>query len=54
MKLTIFGATGATGKQLVEQALAKGNHVVVYVRNPSKLEFKHNYLTIIEGIKIKN
>ena len=49
MKLTIFGATGGTGKQLVEQALTAGNHVVAYVRNPSKLEFKHNYLTIIEG-----
>ena len=49
MKLTIFGATGRTGKQLVEQALAAGNHVVAYVRNPSKLEFKHKYLTIVEG-----
>ena len=49
MKLTIFGATGGTGKQLVEQALAAGNHVVVYVRNPSKLEFLHKDLTIVEG-----
>jgi len=49
LKLTIFGATGRTGKQLVEQALAAGNHVVAYVRNPSKLEFKHKYLTIVEG-----
>ena len=49
MKFTIFGATGGTGKQLVEQALAAGNHVVAYVRNPSKLEFKHKYLTIVEG-----
>ena len=37
MKLTIFGATGGTGKQLVEQALVAGHEVVVYVRNPSKL-----------------
>ncbi|MBA7513159.1 hypothetical protein ES705_05169 [subsurface metagenome] len=49
MKFTIFGATGGTGKQLIEQALAAGNHVVAYVRNPSKLEFKHKYLTIVEG-----
>ena len=49
MKLTIFGATGGTGKKLVEQALAAGNHVVAYVRNPSKLEFIHKDLTIVEG-----
>lgn len=49
MKLTIFGATGGTGKQLVEQALAAGNHVVAYVRNPSKLDFMHKYLTIVQG-----
>jgi len=49
LKFTIFGATGGTGKQLIEQALAAGNHVVAYVRNPSKLEFKHKYLTIVEG-----
>ena len=49
MKLTIFGATGRTGKQLVEQALAAGNHVVAYVRNPSKLSFMHKDLTIVEG-----
>ena len=49
MKILIFGATGGTGKQLVEQALAAGNHVVAYVRNPSKLNIIHEYLTIVEG-----
>jgi putative NADH-flavin reductase len=49
MKLTIFGATGGTGTQLVQQALAKGNHVVAYVRNPSKLEFIHKDLKFVEG-----
>ena len=37
MKLAIFGATGGTGKRLVEQALAAGNQVVAFVRDPSKL-----------------
>ena len=49
MKLTIFGATGGTGKQLVEQALAAGKQVVAYVRNPSKLNVRHEYLRIVEG-----
>ena len=37
MRITIFGATGGTGKQLVEQALAEGNEVVAFARKPSKL-----------------
>jgi putative NADH-flavin reductase len=49
MKLAIFGATGETGKQLVKQALVKGNKVIAYVRNPSKLNIKHESLTIIHG-----
>lgn len=49
MKLAIFGATGGTGKQLVSQALTEGNIVIAYIHNPSKLEIKHECLTIIEG-----
>ena len=49
MKLAIFGATGGTGKQLVEQALAGGNQVVAFVRNLSKLNVRHEHLTIVRG-----
>ena len=49
MKLTIFGATGATGKQLVVQALAAGNQVVAFVRNPARLETKHERLSVMQG-----
>jgi len=49
MKITIFGATGGTGKQLVEQALEAGNEVTAFVRNPSKLNTKHERLTIVQG-----
>lgn len=49
MKIAIFGATGETGRQLVEQALATGYQVVAYVRNPSKLSTKHENLTIVQG-----
>lgn len=49
MRITIFGATGETGRQLVEQALAAGYQVVAYVRNPSKLNTKHENLTIVQG-----
>jgi nucleoside-diphosphate-sugar epimerase len=49
MKLAIFGATGGTGKQLVEQALATGHQVVAFVRDPSRLTTRHERLTIMQG-----
>jgi len=49
MIITIFGATGGTGKQLVEQALTEGNEVVAFARNPSKLNITDKNLTILKG-----
>ena len=49
MKLTVFGATGKTGRHLVEQALAKGHTVTALARNPAKLDFKHERLKLIQG-----
>jgi putative NADH-flavin reductase len=49
VKIAVSGATGETGRQLVEQALAAGYQVVAYVRNPSKLNTKHENLTIVLG-----
>src|SRR5258708_31444438 len=37
MKLTVFGATGGTGRHLLEQALATGHEVTAVVRDPAKL-----------------
>ena len=37
MKLTILGATGATGTCLVDQALAAGHDVTAVVRDPARL-----------------
>ena len=34
MKLTVFGATGGVGRELVTHALDAGHHVTAYVRNP--------------------
>lgn len=49
MKIAIFGATGGTGRQLVAQALAAGHDVVAFVRSPSKLDQRHEHLTIVQG-----
>jgi putative NADH-flavin reductase len=37
MKLTVFGATGGTGRHLVEQALAADHDVTAVVRDPARL-----------------
>jgi len=37
MKLTIFGATGATGTELVRQALEAGHEVTAVVRDPGRM-----------------
>ncbi|MEU5866975.1 NAD(P)H-binding protein [Nonomuraea sp. NPDC047529] len=37
MKLALFGATGGTGQQLLDQALAAGHHVTAIVRDPTRL-----------------
>lgn len=50
MRITVFGATGGTGKQLVERALASGYAVVVYARNPSKLNIENEHLTILSPL----
>lgn len=49
MQLTIFGATGGTGKELVKQALASGHKVTVYARNPAKVGLTEDYLTVVKG-----
>ncbi len=38
MELTILGATGATGRELTRQALARGHHVTAVARNPDRIE----------------
>jgi putative NADH-flavin reductase len=37
MKLTVFGATGGTGLQVIDQALAAGHEVRAVVRDPARL-----------------
>jgi putative NADH-flavin reductase len=47
MKLTIFGATGGIGAELLEQALAASHEVTAAVRNPSKLAASRNGTRIV-------
>jgi len=49
MKLALFGATGGTGEQIAQQALAAGHTVSVLVRDPAKLKRQDAKLTVITG-----
>jgi putative NADH-flavin reductase len=49
MRLLIIGATGGTGKQLVQQALAEGHHVTALARTPAKVETRHARLRVLRG-----
>jgi putative NADH-flavin reductase len=49
MKVVIFGATGRTGKHLIEQALAQGHFVTAFARSPSKLSMSHEQLRVVQG-----
>jgi len=48
-KIIVFGATGGTGKLVVEQALEAGHQVTVVVRNPDAFTIRHKNLEIIKG-----
>lgn len=48
-KLIVFGATGGTGKQVVNQALLAGHQVTVVVRNPATFALQHPQLVTVKG-----
>ena len=49
MRITVLGATGRTGRPLVEQALDRGHDVVAFARDPTALEIDHERLTVVQG-----
>jgi putative NADH-flavin reductase len=48
-KISVFGASGRTGKLFTELALQNGYEVKPLVRDPSKLELQHSNLEVIQG-----
>ena len=49
MKLVVFGATGGTGRQVVEQALEAGHEVTAVVRDPAGLPARHERLRVVKA-----
>lgn len=47
MQLTIFGASGKTGRHLVEQALDGGHTVTAVVRDPARFPIRYHRLQVV-------
>ena len=46
MKVTVFGATGRIGEQVVRQALDAGHKVTAVVRDPARFQVRHPALEV--------
>lgn len=49
IRVLVVGATGGTGRKLVQQALEQGHQVTAFVRNPAKLQIEHANLRVAKG-----
>lgn len=49
MKILVIGATGGTGRCVVENALQAGHEVTALARTPHKITFKHERLRVVQG-----
>jgi len=49
MRITVFGASGRTGRSLVEQALEQGHEVVAFVRDAPAFDLTDERLDVDEG-----
>jgi putative NADH-flavin reductase len=47
--LALFGATGKTGRRVLDRALASGISVRALVRDPARLGVTHDRLTVVAG-----
>lgn len=49
MRILVVGASGRTGRHLVEQALGHGHEVTAFVREAARLGITDPYLRVVEG-----
>ena len=49
MKILVFGASGGTGRRIVEQALAEGHLVTAFARERSRIRIAHENLRVVRG-----
>ena len=53
MRIAIFGATGGTGRELLQQALDRGHEVTAIVRRPAAITLTHARLRVVAGDVLK-
>jgi putative NADH-flavin reductase len=49
MNILVFGASGATGHNIISQAIKEGHKIRAFVRDPSKLKITNEKLTPFQG-----
>jgi len=49
MHLTIFGATGPTGHDLLQEGLRLGYTLTAFARNPTAVSIEHERLHVVRG-----
>jgi putative NADH-flavin reductase len=49
VRIAVFGATGATGRELVSQALARGHEVTAVARRPEAVSARHHNLGVVRA-----
>lgn len=49
MNIVVFGANGATGRRLTNEALAKGHTVTAVTRHPESFPLHHAHLRVMQG-----
>lgn len=47
--VVVYGASGAIGSKIVEEALDRGHSVIGVSRTPEKLEFEHDNFSAVQG-----
>jgi putative NADH-flavin reductase len=48
-KIALFGATSMIGRRIMNEALARGHRVTVFVRDPKKIPTSHSNLKVVKG-----
>jgi putative NADH-flavin reductase len=49
MRIVVFGASGRTGREVVQQCLARQHAVTAFVRRADKLALRHPQLQVVES-----
>ena len=49
MKIVLWGATGLTGREILNQAIDAGHEVKAVARKPSLIEVEHATLSVVQG-----